>query len=64
MKSKLANTIVNISGELISPFETEMAYHFFDGSRIVWIPKSQCEWDQDDKVMQMPLWLAMEKELI
>jgi hypothetical protein len=30
----------------------------------VWLPKSQCEWNQDDKVMTMPEWLAMDKELI
>jgi hypothetical protein len=56
--------LVDISGELCSPFETEKAYHFYDGQREVWLPKSQCEWDDRAKVMTMPEWLAMEKELI
>ena len=54
--------LVDLAGELRG--ETEMAYRFHDGIRIVWLPKSQCQWDQDDKVMTMPTWLAEEKELI
>lgn len=30
----------------------------------VWLPKSQCEWDPDSKVMTMPEWLAKDKDLI
>jgi hypothetical protein len=56
--------LVDISGELVEPFETERAYRFFDGTRTVWLPKSQCEWDPDAKVMTMMEWLATEKELI
>ena len=51
-----------IAGEIQG--ETDRAYRFFDGIRTVWLPKSNCEWDQDDKTMAMPGWLAKEKELI
>jgi hypothetical protein len=56
--------LVDIAGELVTPFETDKAYRFFDGARTVWLPKSQCEWDPDDKTMAMPEWLAKDKELI
>jgi hypothetical protein len=54
--------LADISGEIQG--ETEKAYRFFDGTRTVWLPKSQCEWDPQDKTMTMPEWLAKEKELI
>lgn len=54
--------LCDIAGEV--RFETENAYRFFDGTRLVWLPKSQCEWDKDEKIMTMPEWLAKEKELI
>ncbi len=56
------DNLVDIAGELIAPFETERAYHFYDGAIKVWLPKSQCEWDEEGKEMTMPEWLAMEKE--
>lgn len=56
------STLVDISGELRA--ETDKAYRFFDGIRIVWLPKSQCQWDEEDKTMTMEEWLAKEKELI
>ena len=56
--------LTDIAGELVPPFETAAAYRFYDGARTVWLPKSQCEWDEHDKVMTMPVWLAQEKELI
>ena len=56
--------LVDIAGELVAPFETDKAYRFFDGVRTVWLPKSQCEWDANDKTMTMPSWLAEDKELI
>ena len=40
------------------------AFRFFDGTRVVWLPKSQVEWDADDRTMAMPEWLAKDKELI
>ena len=54
--------LCDIAGEI--QVETEKAYRFFDGKTSVWVPKSQCEWDPDEKVMTMPEWLAIEKELI
>ncbi len=52
----------DIAGEVQG--ETEKAYRFYDGSITVWLPKSQCEWDDRDKIMTMPEWLAKEKGLI
>jgi hypothetical protein len=37
---------------------------FFDGSKEVWLAKALCEWSEEEKVMQMPEWLAMERGLI
>ncbi len=54
--------LVDIAGEIKG--ETALAYRFFDGSRTVWLPKSQVEWDADNGTMAMPEWLALEKELI
>jgi hypothetical protein len=56
--------LVDIAGELVEPFETGKAYRFFDGDRTVWLPKSQCQWDADDKTMAMPEWLAKKRGLI
>lgn len=56
--------LTDISGELVAPFETDLAWRFFDGARVVWLPKSQVEWDPNDKTMTMPIWLAKDKELI
>ena len=58
----MKSDLVDISGEIRG--ETPAAYRFFDGKTTVWLPKSQCEWDPDDKTMAMPSWLAKEKELI
>jgi hypothetical protein len=54
--------LVDIAGEIRG--ETEAAFRFFDGDITVWLPKSQCTWEPDEKVMTMPEWLAKEKELI
>jgi hypothetical protein len=54
--------LIDVAGELVG--ETDKAYRFFDGTRTVWLPKSQCEWDSDTSTMTMPEWLAKEKELI
>jgi hypothetical protein len=59
---KKNDDIIEIAGEL--RHETEKADQFFDGSETVWLPKSQCEWKETDKTMQMPEWIAFEKGLI
>jgi len=51
--------IIEIAGELRG--ETDKAYRLFDGKKTEWVPKSQCEWDEKDKTMQMPEWLATDK---
>lgn len=56
------SNLIDIAGELQG--ETEKAYRFFDGTKTVWLPKSQCQWDPDEKVMTMEEWLATDKELI
>ena len=53
---------IEINGEI--KHETDAAYLFYDGAREVWLPKSKCEWNQDSKVMMVPEWLAMDKELL
>jgi hypothetical protein len=58
----MKSDLVYIAGEIQG--ETDRAYRFHDGISTVWLPKSQCEWDADDKTMAIPEWLAMEKELI
>lgn len=54
--------LVDITGEIVG--ETEKAYRFSDGENVVWLPKSQCEWDERESVMTMPEWLAIDKELV
>jgi hypothetical protein len=60
--TKRNHDIIEVAGEV--RHETEKAYKFFDGKTTVWLPKSQCEWDETDRTMQMPEWLAMDKGLI
>jgi hypothetical protein len=56
------HNIIEIAGEL--RHETDKAYQFFDGGKTVWLPKSKCEWSEEEKVMQMEEWIALEKGLI
>lgn len=56
------SNLTDIAGEVTG--ETDKAYRFYDGKIIVWLAKSQCEWDADDKTMTMPEWIAKEKDLI
>lgn len=58
MKSDLVDITGTIEGE------TDLAFRFNDGSRTVWLAKSQCEWDPDEKTMAMPEWLARDRGLI
>ena len=53
--------LVDISGEVRA--QTERAVQFYDGTRSVWLPRSQIEIN-DDGTVTMPEWLAMDKELI
>jgi NurA-like 5'-3' nuclease len=57
---------VEFTGKLWA--ETEGAYQFFirfkEGSRVVWLHKSDVIWDPVNGTMTMPRWLAVEKELI
>ncbi len=55
------SNIVDIAGEI--RMDREKAILFFDGTREVWLPKSQIEIGTDGTVA-MPEWLAHEKELI
>lgn len=56
------SNIIDVAGEIVG--ETDRAFRFYDGKETVWLPKSQCEWDKDDKTMAMPEWLAEEKGLV
>ncbi len=58
----MKSDLVDIAGEIKA--ETERAYRFYDGNITVWLPKSLCEWDDNDHTMTMPMWIAEEKELI
>ena len=60
---KRYHDIVDIAGEIKGP-GTEKAWRFFDGNKTVWLPKSLCEWDEDEKTMSMPEWLAQEKGFV
>lgn len=44
--------------------ETDKAWLIYDGSIEVWIPKSQCEADWKDGIVEMPEYLAKLKGLI
>lgn len=61
-RSSQTEEVVDVKGEVEG--ETDRAYRFNDGTRVVWLPKSQCEWDVGAAEMTMPLWLARDKELI
>jgi hypothetical protein len=59
---KTKRELADVEGKIVA--ETEKAYKFDNGTRVVWLPKSQCEWDEQDKKLTMPMWLATEKELV
>ena len=62
MKKAIGNDLVDLAGSI--RYETEKAFLFHDGTKTVWLPKSQCEWDEASRIMTLPEWLALEKELI
>lgn len=53
--------LIDIAAEV--RHETDRAYRVWDGTRSVWLPKSQVEVNGDGTIT-MPEWLAREKELI
>ena len=54
--------IIDVAGELRG--ETDKAFRVFDGTREIWLPKSQVEHDATEGTFAMPEWLAREKGLI
>lgn len=56
------SNLIEVSGEIKQ--ETEKAYRFYDGERTVWLPKSQCQWDEEEKTMTIPEWLVEKRKLI
>lgn len=57
----MGERLTDIAGELRG--ETERAYKIYDGAKTEWVPKSQCE-KNDDGTFTMPEWLAQEKGFI
>lgn len=54
--------LVDIAAEL--RHETDAAYLVDDGTRKVWLPKSEVEYDVGEGTFTMPEWLALDKGLI
>lgn len=42
---------------------SEKAFFISFGDENIWLPKSQIEIDKEAKTLEIPLWLAVEKEL-
>jgi len=63
-KSDLIDIVVQLKAE------TDKAWLVNDGTKDVWVPKSQCKLYKDaplgrnEKILTLPEWLAHEKELI
>lgn len=59
------NETVTIDGEVCH--ETDAAWKFipegWKDEEAIWLPKSQCEWDEIRLEMEMPLWLAERHKL-
>jgi len=43
--------------------ETELSWLLKMGDDEIWFPKSKCELDENDKIIVVPEWLAIEKGL-
>ena len=54
--------MVEISGEVWE--ERDKSWCFYDGSVKVWLPKSRCKWNPDEKIMTIPEWIAIEDGLV
>ena len=64
MTHRANHDLVEVAGEIQEP-GTEKAFRFTaEGQTFVWLPRSQCEWDEQAQEMSMPEWLAQEKGLI
>lgn len=44
--------------------ETDLAWLLDMGDDKCWFPKSECELDEQDRTVQVPVWLAVEKGLV
>lgn len=62
------NRLIEIEGELVKPYDTEKAYHFYDGRNKAWLPKKLVEWHPSPRTghpylgtMVLPQWLAEER---
>jgi N-acetylglucosamine-6-phosphate deacetylase len=58
----MKSDLIDIACEI--KVETDKAILINDGTKEVWLPKSQVEINREDKEVTMPEWLAKEKELI
>ena len=59
-----SNHPIAVAGVIQATSQSGLAWKFFDGINAVWLPKSQCQWDEEQQAMIMPEWLAYEKKLI
>jgi hypothetical protein len=58
------NKLLDFKGDIVG--ETEKAW-LFDHDKApdaVWVPKSQCQWDDATSTMTIPQWIAKEKDLV
>lgn len=61
--AKKTNETVKL--DLVLVHETEKAYCFDIGKPPdIWVPKSQCQKDNDTGEFEMPEWLAIDKGLV
>ena len=44
--------------------ETDLAWLLDMGDAVIWLPKSGCEIDEQDRTVQVPVRLAVEKGLV
>lgn len=44
--------------------DTEKAYLFVINGKRVWLPKSQIEFDEEDRIVSMPERMAIDRELV
>lgn len=63
MSDNEENFKVEIEGTVTA--ETEGAWLIDIGDELEhWVPKSQCDWDEDQGIMEMPEWLAVKEGLV